>query len=111
MILPGARGTTITVVRRVKSGTDALGNDVWTEESTDVLGLFNPGSSSELVQGQDVLTVQPSVYLPTGTDVSAIDRVEVAGLSYEVDAEPVSWASPFSSWQPGVEVKLRRVTG
>lgn len=111
MILPGARGTTITVVRRIKSGTDSLGNDVWTEERTDVLGLFNPGTSAELVQGQDVITTQPSVYLPTGTDVTAIDRVEIAGLSYEVDGLPVSWVSPFSSWAPGVEVKLRRVTG
>lgn len=111
MILSGARGQVVTIVRRVKNGTDSFGNDAWTEVRTDVLGLFNPGSSAEQVQGQDILTVQPSVYLPAGTDVAYIDRVEYGGASYEVDGLPTSWVSPFSSWQPGVEVKLRRVTG
>ena len=102
---------TVTLVKRVKSGTDALGNDVYTESTTDVPGAFNPGTSAELVQGQDVVTTQPTVFLPPGTDVSAIDAVDVAGQRFEVDGDPKDWRNPFTGWTPGVEVKLRRVTG
>jgi len=102
---------TVTVVRRVKSGTDGFGNDVFTTATADVPGAFNPGTSAELVQGQDLLTVQPSVYLPAGTDVAAIDAVQVGGELFEVDGSPNVWVNPFTGWAPGVEVKLRRVTG
>lgn len=111
MTLAGAAGVPITLVKRTKGDPDALGNDTWTEQRVDVRGIYNPGGSSEQVQGQDMVTTQPSVYLPAGTDVSSTDRIEVAGLSYEVDASPNQWISPFSDWNPGVEVKLRRVTG
>jgi len=102
---------TVTVVKRVKSGTDSFGNDVFTTTQVDVPGAFNPGTSAELVQGQDLLTVQPSVYLPPGTDVAAIDAVQVGGLLYEVDGSPNAWTNPYTGWNPGTEVKLRRVTG
>lgn len=102
---------TVTLVKRVKSGTDGLGNDVFTTTTTDVPGAFNPGTSAELVQGQDVVTTQPTVYLPAGTDVVATDAVQVAGEQFEVDGSPNVWTNPFTGWAPGVEVKLRRVTG
>lgn len=104
-------GQEITVVRRTRAQPDALGNDTWTSQETVVQGAYNPGSSFELVQGQDLLTVQPTVYLPAGTPIAASDRVKVDGLTYEVDGSPREWRSPFSAWQPGVEIKLKRVTG
>lgn len=104
-------GQPITLRQRVKSGTDALGNDVWSTQDTTVIGAFAPGSSVELVQGGDVLTVQPTVYLPHGSVVSAVDAVLVGDDLYEVDGSPNLWGSPLTAWQPGVEVKLKRVTG
>lgn len=102
---------TVTIVNRTKSGTDSFGNDVWAETSTPWPGVFNPGTSAELVQGEDLLTVQPAVYLYGSPTVGPYDRVEVAGLSYEVDGNPNAWSSPFTGWSPGVQVNLRRVTG
>lgn len=106
-------GTQVTLVKRVKGAPDALGNDTWTTTQTTVTAqAFDPGISAELVQGQDVLTTQPTVYLPPGTDVSYLDAViGPDGLQYEVDGSPNVPASPFTAWQPGVVVKLRRVTG
>lgn len=101
----------MTVIERVKAPPDAFGNDTWTEVRTDVRGVFNPGGSTEIVQGQDVVIVQPTVVLPPGTDVAAIDAVEVDGNRYEVDGSPSAPVSPFTNWAPGVVVKLRRVTG
>jgi hypothetical protein len=104
-------GVPITLLTRTKGAPDALGNDTWTTTSTTVRGAFNPGSSSEAVQGQDLLTVQPSVYLPAGTVVGAVDAVQVDGQTYEVDGSPNDWVNPFTGWNPGIEVRLKRVTG
>lgn len=104
-------GAQITLVTRAKSGTDSYGNDVYGETTTTVVGAFAPGGSSELIQGQDTVITQPTVYLPAGTDVTSVDEVEVNGLRYLVDGEPNAWVSPFTGWAPGVEVRLERVTG
>lgn len=104
-------GQLVTLLRRTVSGQDAFGNDVMAETSTVVLGAFAPGGSSEVTQGQDVVITQPTVYLPAGTAVTPADGVEIAGDRYEVDGSPNDWLNPFTGSQPGVEVRLRRVTG
>jgi hypothetical protein len=104
-------GQPITLIRRVKAALDAFGNDTWTTTTATVSGAFNPGTSVELVQGEDLLTTQPTVMLPPGTQVNALDAVQVDGLVYEVDGSPNSPVNPFTGWAPGVVVKLRRVTG
>lgn len=104
-------GQIVTLVRRVKSGRDPFGNDVWSETRTDVRGVYSPGGSTEIVQGQDLVISQPTVALPPRVDLTAVDAVEVNGDVYEVEGSPSAPQSPFTSWQPGVIVKLRRVTG
>jgi hypothetical protein len=104
-------GLAITLVARSVTGQDAYGNDVYTEVTSAVTGAFNPGMSSELVQGQELVTMQPTVYLPAGTDLTPYDAVDVAGQRYEVDGTPNEWQSPLTGWQPGVVVKLKAVTG
>ena len=48
-------------------------------------------------------------YGPPGADVLPTDRLEVRGDVYEVEGEVGEWRSPFTGWEPGVEVALRRV--
>jgi hypothetical protein len=104
-------GQPVVLVKRIKGQPDDYGNDTWTTEEVTVTGAFNPGTSLEQVQGQDLLVVQPSVYLPPDVDVAAVDAVKIGGLQYEVDGAPNRWANPFTGWSAGVEVKLRRTTG
>lgn len=105
-------GPTTTWVQRIKSGTDSLGNDVWTTTETDVKAQwFDPGISSELVQGQDVVTTQPSVGYPPGTAVQAIDAIRIDGVTYEVDGSPNAYQNAITGRNYGVVVKLRVVTG
>lgn len=102
-------GATVTLVRRVKSGEDAFGNDTFSTTSQTVVGAYSPGGSSEQVQGQDVVVTQPTVYLPTGTDLRAVDAIDIGGERFEVDGTPGEWQNPFTGWRPGLEVRLRRV--
>ena len=103
-------GQSVSLVRRTVTGQDAFGNDVYAAVSTVVPGAFAPGGSTEQVQGQDVLITQPTVYLPPGTDVSAVDAIDVAGDRYEVDGSPNHWSNPFTGHAFGVEVRLKRVS-
>lgn len=104
-------GIPITLIARTKAAPDALGNDTWTTVESTVTGVFDPGGSNEQVQGQDLLTQQPTVYLPSGTVIGAVDAVRVNGDVYEVDGSPNAPQSPFTAWQPGIVVRLKRVTG
>jgi hypothetical protein len=109
VIFPFGRDITLQV--RTKTGTDAYGNDVFSTAPTVVKGAFAPGGSTEQVQGQNVLITQPTIYLQPGTDVSAVDAVDIDGDRFEVDGTPNDWINPFTGWSAGVEVRLRRVTG
>jgi hypothetical protein len=105
-------GTPITLINRSVTGVSPLGNDaLGTAVTTVVLGGFAPGGSTELVQGQDQIITQPTVYLPAGTNVTAIDRIVVAGQTFEVDGSPNPYCNPFTGWRTPVEVKLKVVTG
>lgn len=109
-------GPQITLVTRTVTGQDADGNDVYGETTTTVQGVFAPGGSAEYPPGTgssggDQVISQPTVYLPLGTSLAAVDAVEVGGVRYEVDGDPLVWASPSGSKLGGVQVPLRKVTG
>lgn len=108
--------TVIFHTKGAATGRDALGNDTFSPSDQSVTAcMFAPGGSTELVQGQDQVTDQPTVYAPTGTDVGAPDSVTVPGYgTFEVDGLPQAWPPhPRTGWQPSnsVVIKLKRVTG
>lgn len=61
-------------------------------------------------QGREGVVIGWTVYAPHGADVEATDRVEVRGVAHDVDGEPGDWSGGWD-WQPGVEIRLRRVNG
>lgn len=122
----------IGVVTRTPDGTDEYGDTTYVETFTVVGGVYAPGASTELVQGQDTIIDQPTVYLPAGTAITALDvvipdvvvdgdwqpitdsRGQPQGTRCQVDGDPVVWpASPFTGWTPALPVvaRLERVTG
>lgn len=105
---------TLTLRTRTVTGTDSDGNDVYGSSDTSVKGVIGPGPSSELTSGQDMVTTQPTAYLPATVDPTAVDAILDGTVVYEVDGEPQIWpANPFGGWRPPlpVVVPLRRVTG
>lgn len=107
-----AFGHTVTLQSRVAAGKDAYGNTTYTTSSTTLNNVpIWPAGSSELLQGQDILTDTLVALFPHGTTVEPTDRVVAFGRTYEVTGSPFDWVSPWTGTKPGVQVNLKAVTG
>jgi hypothetical protein len=111
MLFPNGELATLHV--RTVTGQDAYGNDTYATADVLISGCaFDPGGSTEFTIGGDRVLSQPTLYLPPDVAVpTAVDSVSVRGQSYEIDGVPAWYPSPFTGWNPGGVVKLRRVTG
>lgn len=73
---------------------------------------FYPSNSTEDVTQRDTVVADGYLLAPYGADIKSSDIVLLPGGNrYEVDGAPGSFASPYSSWTPGMRVNLRAVTG
>lgn len=115
-----AFGETITLVRTAVTGQDADGNDTYTTTDVPVPdSVFAPAGSTERVQGQDLVTSNPTVYLglvdTDGNPVTpkATDKVRRAnGDLYDIDGKPAIYPpNPFTGTQVGAVLRLKDVTG
>lgn len=106
-------GETVTVVRPGAPTEDQYGNEVpGAPTSTDVPGCaVAPRSSSEDLQARDQVIVGLNVWMPSGSDVRATDRMRVRGVLYDIDGEPGLFATPFTGTSGHVQVSLTRVSG
>jgi hypothetical protein len=108
-------GTPITLVKR-QAGDAPLVDDynveVWTAgTSVEVLGAVDPGSTTIDLDGRVQITVTPTAYLPAGTDVTDVYRLEVAGDVYELASLPAGWVNPYTGDDGGIVLRLKKVTG
>lgn len=99
--------------RGAKIGEDDRGNDVFGPPTkTPTPAWWEPRESGEATVAQEQVVSGYWLYLPEGTDLTAVDAVElpIGGPAYEVEGEP--------GHQPGgfvvegyVKAAVRRVTG
>lgn len=61
--------------------------------------------------GRAQIILDARVFGPADMDVDATDRLEVRGEVYEVIGVPQRPRNPWTGWEPGTTVKLRRVRG
>lgn len=104
-------GETVTLL---VTGTekDAENNDRPLTTPVDVPGcVVYPRGSTEVLTSEDLVTDQLTVLLPAGTVVKPTDKMTVRGDDYTVDGTSFAWQSPFTTWSPGVEVNVTKVTG
>jgi hypothetical protein len=105
-------GVTIGVLTRTVTGQDADGNDVYGDVETPVRGcVVYLASSTERIQGQDLVIDDLVLQAPPGTALTPLDRVRYAGVIYEVYGKPFAWSSALTGAKGRVEARLRRVTG
>lgn len=105
---------TIVRVRETPGGFDEYGDPV--EGTTSRLTLtdaFTAPRSSEdnNDRGRQGVIVGLSLYAPYGTDLVFTDKIEVDGVSYDIEGDPGYWRNPLTTWEAGVEVALKRSAG
>jgi hypothetical protein len=105
--------TTVQVVR-APLVTNSHGNDApdWASATrTPVPGCYvEPGTTQENLVGRDEVLVAWTVYAPAGVDVLATDRIEHAGVDYEVFGQPAPMES-FTGALDHTVILLKRWEG
>lgn len=66
-----------------------------------------PGATAEDNENREGVSVEFTVYMPDGADVTATDRVRLASGDYVVVGEPERWKSPTGTLSH-VKVLLQR---
>jgi hypothetical protein len=114
-----AYGETVTLVKTaIDPVPDDYGNDVLTKTNVTVPNCAtwprtagNQMFTSEHMQGGDQVVVGLTLVMPPGTPVESTDQVIVRGDLYDVDGEPGIHGSPFTGFQAGIEMALKRAKG
>lgn len=65
----------------------------------------------DITGGREGVVIGWDIYTPPDVDIAPTDRVEVRGVAHDVDGQPADWSSGFSTWEPGIHLRLRRVEG
>ena len=102
-------GVTVTV-RSVTTTTDPLGNT--SEVTSDVAWgpcAVAPRYATESVDPRvPPVIVGKVVYGPTAA-INSDDLLIFEGVTWQVDGEPGAWLNPFTGWDAGIEVPVKRV--
>lgn len=109
-----AHGETIILLRRtLLSGRDRYGNDRYATTQVPIAGAAVRAltSQEDTKEARDRVVDSIEVILPPGTVVTPVDRLQVRGLTYEIDGTPDPQVSPSTGVAPGIRVIARRVTG
>jgi hypothetical protein len=74
---------------------------------------FMPGASAEDMAARDEVTEKGILVMPPGSPtVTPTHRITLPdGTVWEVDGTPSTPTNPFSGWNPGTSVPLKRTTG
>lgn len=70
-----------------------------------------PSSSEEDTSLGEQVVTGLTLYIPHTLAVSHQDRFRVRGDVFEVVGEPFAYTNPFTGWQPGMTVNVRRPQG
>lgn len=103
---------TVTLLRRVLTGTDELGNDTYSDVPYQVAGcVVQPAGSNEQTQFTEQVSTDVTVFMPYGTDVRVLDALLINGTKYEIQGIPQQWRSPFSGHTSPLQLRASLVTG
>lgn len=89
------------------SGEPARSWDTSTSVTVEHVAVAGGGSLEPLLDARDPVTSDFDLMFPTGTVVTAQNRVVVRGLTCEVVGRPFRWVSPFTGWEPGLVVNAK----
>ena len=106
-------GETITIRRRSETSVDDYGNPTYsltTITVKDALVAF--GSTDEPIDAsRDAIDSKITIYLPNGTAIQDGDTFIIRNTNWVQDGQYQSWVSPFTSFEAGTVVQLRKRVG
>lgn len=114
------RGITITVERDNPGGVDDYGDPVASTTQTHTIAncAVSPrvGEDELHDRGRAGVIVGLTLFAPAGADIQRHDRIVIAAGDpnagrYEIEGEAAEWRSPWTGWQAGIQVALRRAEG
>ena len=106
-------GETVQRLAFVSLTRDAHGVEVITRaDPVDVDGVgFDPGGTYETnAEGVRIVT-QPTLYVAFQQAAHPLDQWTCRGKRYDVDGDATQRLNPFTGWQAGQAIKLKRVIG
>ena len=80
-------------------------------EPQPVYGWGPAGSTEPAEPNRSAVTPDLDLYVPPGFVVAPLDRIDVGGLTYEVDGEPADYTHGPFGFMPGHVVRLKREDG
>jgi hypothetical protein len=102
----------MTLLKRAVSGQDEYGNDTYTETPVTIQQcVFQPAGSTENLIFADQVSTTDTIFMPGGTDVSALDAIQYNGDTYEVTGAISAWTSPFSGRISPIRINVLLVSG
>lgn len=106
-------GETIQIKRRTITGENDFGNPTYSLTTITIKdALIGFGSTNEPVDAErDAVDAKITVYFPTGTVIEDGDVFVIRNLSWVKDGISQQWVSPFTSFDAGVVVQLRKRDG
>jgi len=99
-------------ISKIGGGTlDEYGNTVPSALGAPVSakGFLEQTDSVETLNDRDTVVSSWKVFLPSGTDVDAFDRINFGGQVFEVDGEPWQVFNPRTGAVSHLEAKLKVV--
>ena len=103
----------MVTIKATNAAVDDLGDSDGAAPSSSLWGpcAIAPRTSAERVDSRSPAVITGlTVYGPRVT-LKASDRLVINGDTYEIDGVPGDWSSPFTGWQPGIEVAVVRASG
>lgn len=105
---------TIGVKRYQEGAVDRYNNPTtsWLSAVAVLVYSIAPTSSDEPFEaGRNAVITGLSVLAPVGTVIGPKDRVVIDSVEYVVDGAIADWSKGPFAWSPGIEIKLKKVTG
>ena len=106
-------GETITIRRRSAASTDDYGNPTYTTTTITVKdALIAVGGTSEPIDAErDAVDSRLTIYLPNGTVIEDGDVFIIRNSQWVKDGSAEQWVSPFTGFEGGTVLPVRKRIG
>ena len=106
-------GETISIVRRSLAATDDYGNPTYTTSTITIKdALIAFGSTDAPIDAErDAQDAKLTIYLPAGNQIEPDDIFIIRSIEWVKAGIEQEWISPFTSFNSGIAIPVRKRIG